>query len=83
VIRLQQWRKVENGGMTGGFCMKCFAPICHHCNKKLATEGCVPFVKKVEEQLRADQKLAAFMKLAGLDRPATPRALILPGTHQA
>lgn len=74
VILMQQWRKVENGKMTGGFCMRCSKPICGHCNAKLATEGCIPFIQKLEKHFDMTVKLQQFLKEAGME-PATPKPI--------
>jgi hypothetical protein len=65
VILMQQWKKVENGKMTGGFCQRCNAPICGPCNAKLAAEGCVPFIAKLERQFDMTTKLSQFLRDAG------------------
>jgi hypothetical protein len=67
VILMQQWRKVENGKMTGGFCVRCNAPICGQCNKRMATHGCEPFIAKIDREFDSIVKLAQFRKLAGLE----------------
>lgn len=79
VILMQTWRRVEDGKMNGGFCGRCNAPVCGNCNKRLATHGCEPFMEKIEKGLAASEKLKLFRKLAGLDQPDPPRALIIPG----
>ena len=75
VIRMRQWKKVENGGMAGGFCMRCNAPVCGPCNTKMVTEGCMPFIEKLERSLDMTVKLRAYIKAAGLEEPAAPRAI--------
>ena len=81
VIIMQQWRKVEEGKMTGGFCMKCSAPICGGCNKRLLAEGCIPFIKRIDQYHDATVKMAQFRKLAGLESPGPRQALIIPGSR--
>lgn len=83
VLLMQQWKQVENGSMHGGWCMRCNAPICHHCNRRMKVEGCRPFTQKIEEAFEMDSKLTHFRKLAGLEPPEPPRDLIVPGTHRS
>lgn len=80
VILMQQWRRMEGGTLNGGFCMRCFAPVCNHCNKKMQTEGCIPFVAKVEQMLGEAERLRLFRKLAGLDTPAAQHVPLYTGT---
>jgi hypothetical protein len=58
-VILQSAWKVE-----GGFCGRCFAPICAVCAAKMDAEGCVPFLKKIdrilEENYRARQNERAL-----------------------
>lgn len=73
VILMQEWRKAENGKMTGGFCMRCSAPICGPCNKRMAYEGCIPFMAKIDREMDATVKYQQFLKDAGLAPvPARP-----------
>jgi hypothetical protein len=37
----------------------------------MLTEGCIPFIKKIEEIVAKDYRLTQFRKLAGLD-PGPP-----------
>jgi hypothetical protein len=74
VILMQQWRKVEEGKMTGGFCMKCSKPVCGRCNAKMQTEGCIPFIAKLEKHFDMTVKLQQFIKEAGME-PATSRPI--------
>ena len=67
VILMQQWRKVEEGKMTGGFCMRCNAPICGPCNKAMQHQGCVPFIAKLEKEFDMTVKLDQFLRDAGLE----------------
>jgi len=66
IILMQQWRKVEQGSMNGGFCMRCNAPICQHCNKEMQVTGCAPFMQKIDAEFDANTKFAQFLKDAGL-----------------
>jgi hypothetical protein len=81
IIKMRQWRKVENGGMAGGFCTKCNAPVCGHCNRKMVNEGCVPFLARIDRELDAVVKLRAYQMMAGLE-PASPPPRIFTGVNQ-
>lgn len=74
VILMQQWRKIEDGSMNGGFCMKCNKPVCPHCNKRMQTYGCEPYLKKLEKTVDMTIKLGQILKDAGME-PATPRPI--------
>jgi hypothetical protein len=77
---MQQWAKITHGKMAGGFCTKCEAPICWMCVPEYAKNGCIPFLRKIEEHTDALIKLDQFRKLAGLEPPEPPRELIVSGT---
>lgn len=78
VIKLQEWKRVEDGKMNGGYCMKCSAPVCGECNLAMQTEGCVPFIARLERDLDMTVKLKQYMKLAGLEPPPIFTGLIRP-----
>lgn len=78
VIRMRQWSQTENGKMSGGFCGKCSAPVCPHCQARMAKYGCEPFLKKLEQELDMTVKLQQFIKDAGLE-PARPHQPIFTG----
>jgi hypothetical protein len=71
---MQQWKKVEDGAMNGGFCMKCSKPICARCNKRMQTYGCEPYTAMLERKLDMTVKLNQLLKDAGMV-PATPRPI--------
>lgn len=75
VIKLEEWKE------DGGWCSRCNAPVCSeaHCVAQTAKLGCIPFIKLIEAEGNARVKLAQHLKIAGLDPPATPRSLIIPG----
>jgi len=50
IILYQDWKK------KGAYCRICVAPICLGCGEKMKTEGCVPFMKKIEKQLEANYR---------------------------
>jgi hypothetical protein len=66
VILMRQWRKIEAGKMNGGFCQKCNAPLCASCTPKLLSEGCLPYIARLERDFDMTVKLRQFQKLAGL-----------------
>ena len=72
VILMQQWAKTRDGKLAGGFCMRCNAPICEQCAPKMATEGCVPFIKKLEAELDMTVKLKQYIREAGFEPAAPP-----------
>jgi hypothetical protein len=76
VILMQQWNQIDakTGKLAGGFCMRCNAPICEQCAPKMATEGCIPFIRKIEQQVDMVTKLDKYLKDAGLE-PVAPRPL--------
>lgn len=78
VIRMRQWETTKQGKMAGGFCMKCSKPICPHCQKKMQTEGCIPFMKKIEKEHDMLTKYSQFVRDAGLE-PAAPSRSIITG----
>jgi len=53
----------------GGFCGKCFAPICGPCADRMLTHGCEPFIRKIEQAVDGTVKLAQHRRIAGLDAP--------------
>ena len=67
VIRMRQWGEAKAGKMAGGFCMKCNAPICPGCQAKMTTEGCVPFMKKLEAAFDMKVKYGQLLKDSGLE----------------
>ena len=71
VILMQEWRKIAHGKMAGGYCMRCNKPVCDQCNKKMISEGCIPFIAKLEKEFDMTVKLSQFLKDAGME-PAAP-----------
>jgi hypothetical protein len=69
IIKMHDWRE------DGGWCSRCFAPICPHCADRMLTHGCEPFVKQIEEALQISSKVRHFRKLAGLEAPEPTRAI--------
>lgn len=49
------------------WCPRCFSPICILCAKKMETEGCVPFMKKIEKEVEAHYRRKQFAKAVGLE----------------
>lgn len=74
VIKLDVWKD------DGGWCGKCRKPICGPCAERALTEGCVPFIARLEREWKMAGKLAQFRKLAGLDHvPTTHTKKIIVG----
>lgn len=73
IIIMQQWKD------SGGWCGLCQAPICGSCADRMEFFGCESFVAMIEKRFNMIEKLAQYRKLAGLDPPAPPQALLLPG----
>jgi hypothetical protein len=61
VINLQLWK------VDGGWCNKCFAPICGPCADRMLTHGCDPFMKRIEAAFETAIQLRQHRRLAGLD----------------
>ncbi len=57
IIKMQEWKD------QGGWCSKCNKPLCNQplCMKETALKGCVPFVSKVETQIRSNLRLASLL----------------------
>ncbi len=60
----------------GGFCLAEMRRICGPCADRVLTHGCENFVRKIEQYTESRIKYHSFLKLAGLEPPAPPRALI-------
>jgi len=64
-IRLQDWKKErEQGG--GGWCRKCFAPVCGPCLTLMLTHGCQPFIKLVDKALELNYRRSQNQKILGI-----------------
>lgn len=59
-LKVVQWQ------IEGGWCGRCNAHICVQCAVKMDTEGCVPFVKLVDEALNHQAQDEAYRKALGL-----------------
>lgn len=64
IINVQNWKAGDGGS---GYCIRCNAPICGPCADRMLTEGCVPFMKKLDEALDADYRRQQLRKIMGLD----------------
>lgn len=53
--------------IEGGWCGNCNSHICIQCAVKMDTEGCVPFVKLVDEALNKQAKDRAYRQALGLE----------------
>jgi len=84
IIKLSEWDVIDNGGKGGGWCQKCFAPVCRHCAAEMKIHGCRPFLKQIEEQMefthRNSAQLEDFFKIAGME-PARPVQPIFTGLN--
>lgn len=71
VILMREWQQ------EGGWCAKCESPLCNNkvCMEETHRLGCVPFVKKLEQNFEAEHKLAQFIKSAGLEPPVSPQPI--------
>ena len=49
------------------WCPKCFAPICIGCAEKMETQGCLPFMKKIDAIIESDIQRRQLSKLLGLE----------------
>ena len=65
VIQMQAWRD------DGAWCSKCNAPVCAHgeCAARTERDGCIPYIKYIEQILEGQTSLEQFRKMAGLDSP--------------
>ena len=72
VIRMDEWRK----SVTQNFCLKCMKPTCDSSECDL----CVPFVKKLEQQMSAQMRFISLLKMAGASAPVTPPSPIYTGS---
>lgn len=48
----------------GGWCGRCGAPVCGSCADRMQTEGCTPFVRKIEEALDPSLKHRHLVSMA-------------------
>jgi hypothetical protein len=67
IIKLQTWKE------QGNFCNRCMAPICERCGIEMDTLGCVPFLKRLEQQVDSIVKYRQYLKVAGLEPGAAPQ----------
>lgn len=74
VILLQQWKE------AGGWCAKCFHPICDPCAVRAQTFGCEPFIKKIEAFAESQMRYAKVLKDQGSDAPVPQSPLITGAT---
>ena len=50
----------------GGWCGCCGQPVCGPCSDKILTEGCVPFIKKVDKQIEENYKKKQLARMLGV-----------------
>lgn len=60
-INMQAWKE------DGAWCGKCQAPICGHCGDLMVTQGCLPYVKRLEMILESDEQRAQLRRLLGIE----------------
>jgi hypothetical protein len=65
LLRLQDWRKErEQGG--GGWCRKCFAPVCGPCLDRMLVFGCEPYLKKIDQAVEENYRRQQNRKTLGI-----------------
>ena len=79
VITKDSWKAGDGGN---GWCMKCSAPICGTCSNRMLTEGCLPFVQRIDRLLTNDHARTQFRKLAGLE-PEPPMQFRSSGMQES
>lgn len=60
ILEVPMWKD------DGGWCGRCQKPICGKCADRMLTEGCVPFLKKLEQALEADYRRSQYRKMLGV-----------------
>lgn len=60
LIELALWKE------DGGFCGKCNKPVCGPCADRMATKGCAPFVKLIEDHLDKVYRQQQNAKVLGI-----------------
>ncbi|MCS6946262.1 MAG: DUF530 domain-containing protein [Steroidobacteraceae bacterium] len=58
--RLIPLHKIEH------WCAKCDKAVCDSCASRLVTEGCLPFVKQVEDAMERNYRRSQLVKLLGI-----------------
>jgi hypothetical protein len=59
IIEVPIWKE------DGGWCGHCQHPICGKCADDMLRNGCVPFMKKLEQALEADYRRQQNRKILG------------------
>ena len=67
-INWQDWRKdrEQGGGLKGGYCRQCSAPVCPQCAKRQLKYGCEPFIRRVEQAFEAGIRRRQLSKILGI-----------------
>jgi len=60
LMEKNKWRE------DGGWCSCCGQPVCGPCADKILTEGCIPFIKKVDMQLEENYKKKQLGRILGI-----------------
>ncbi len=68
LINYQAWRKdrAQGGGLTGGWCRKCSAPVCGTCLDRMLVFGCEPFLRKIDQAVEANYRRQQNRKVIGI-----------------
>ena len=68
VIKLQEWKldREQGGGIKGGYCRQCRAPICPGCTDRMILYGCEPYLKKIDEELERSYRIQQNRKMMGI-----------------
>jgi hypothetical protein len=70
-INMTVWKE------DGAWCGKCQAPICGPCGDKMLTQGCLPYVKRLEMILESDEQRAQLRRILGIEGNAPVPSLDL------
>ena len=68
LISYQDWRKerAQGGGLTGGWCRKCSAPVCGPCLNRMLVFGCEPYLKKIDQAVKDSYRRQQNRKVLGI-----------------
>jgi hypothetical protein len=76
IIKMQEWDVLAH---RGGWCQRCFAPVCAYCGEQMKLFGCTPFMAQLEKQLESGYRYSQYLKDAGLAPPGPPQQPIFTG----
>ena len=68
LISYQAWRKerAHGGGLTGGWCRKCAAPVCGPCLDRMLVFGCEPYLRKIDQAVKDNFRRLQNRKVLGI-----------------